>query len=250
MYALITGASNGIGRDMAYMLSKQGFKLILVARNEKKLQLMAEKLKTETVVIPLDLSIRENCFKLYEETKEYDIDVLINNAGFGVFGEFANTDINKELNMIDLNICCVHILTKLYLKDFIEKDRGYIMNVASLAGFGAGPLMSGYYSTKAYVLKLTQAINQELKARKSNVHICTLCPGPVSTGFNKRAGVKFGLAPMKSKRVAKYAIDKMFKRKMVILPGITAKLSATFCNVVPARIMLWACYNIQRKKED
>lgn len=250
MYALITGANSGIGRDMAYLLSKRGYDLILVARNEKGLNLTAEKLKTNTVVIPMDLSVRENSFALYEKVKEYDIEILINNAGFGIFGDFIHTNLNTELKMIDLNIGCVHILTKLFLKDFVEKNRGYILNVASLAAFGAGPLMAAYYGSKAYVLKMTQAIYQELRASNSNVVVSALCPGPVATQFNERAGVKFSVAPMKSTSVAKYAIKQMFKGKLIILPGIVAKVTALVSGVLPAKLMLSACYNIQKKKED
>lgn len=250
MYALITGANSGIGRDIAYLLSERGYDLILVARNEKRLKLTAERLKTNTVVIPMDLSIRENSFTLYERVRKYDVEIIVNNAGFGIFGEFAQSDLDTELKMIDLNVTCVHILTKLFLKDFIEKDRGYILNVASLAAFGAGPLMAGYYGSKAYVLKITQAIYQELRACNSKVVVSALCPGPVATQFNERAGVKFSVAPMKSMRVAKYAIKQMFKGKLIILPGIVAKATAAVSGVMPLKLMLSACYNIQKKKED
>ncbi len=250
MYALITGASSGIGKDMAYLLSKRGYKLILVARNEKKLNAIAKKLKTEVVVMPMDLSVRENCFELFEKTKDYDIEILVNNAGFGVFGSFDTTDLETELNMIDLNIVCLHILTKLYLQKFTAEDKGYIMNVASLAGFGAGPLLAAYYASKGYVLKLTEAINHELLEKGSNVHICALCPGPVDTGFNDRAGVKFSMKPMKSIQVARYALRQMFNKKMIILPGMTAKLSAFMCKTAPIRPVLKACYTIQKKKGD
>lgn len=137
------------------------------------------------------------------------------------FGEFYKTDLNNELNLIDLNIKAVHILTKLYLRDFREKNRGYILNTASLAGFCVGPLMSTYYASKAYVLRLTQSIKQELEQENSNVHICALCPGPVDTGFNKRAGVNFSMKPLTSDYVAN-SHKKNVSEKNVIVPGIVA----------------------------
>ena len=144
MKALITGGSSGIGRDMAYYLSSKGIDLILVGRNIDALNSVKDKCKTNVEVIDIDLSVQENVYKLYEITKDKDIDILINNAGFGLFGNFIDTDLNRELNMINLNIIAVHILTKLFLVDFVNKNKGYIMNVASSAGFMAGPKLSTY----------------------------------------------------------------------------------------------------------
>ena len=124
--------------------------------------------------------------------------MLVNNAGFGVFGEFTSTDINIELNMLDVNIRAVHMLTKFYLKDMVKKDKGIILNVASSASFMAGPLLSSYYSSKSYVYRLSLAINEELRRRKSKVQISVLCPGPVNTNFNNRAGVSFGVKALSS----------------------------------------------------
>lgn len=250
MYALVTGAGGGIGKDMAIMLCNMGYDMILVGRNKKRLDELSKRLDCKSIVISTDLSVRKNCFKLYDAVKELDIEVVINNAGYGTFGMFTETGVKRELNMIDLNICCVHILTKLFLRNMVKKDRGYIMNVSSLAAYGAGPLMSSYYGTKAYVLKLTEAINQELSEINSGVHICALCPGPVDTNFNRRAGVKFGIRPMKSKAVASYALKCMFKRKMVILPGMTAKITAALSRIAPERLILEACYKIQKRKGE
>ena len=158
MKALITGGNSGIGRDMAKYLSTKGYDLILVGRNLKSLEEMKEKCNTNVKIIELDLSIKENVIDLYEKIKNEDIDILINNAGFGLFGNFYETDLNKELNMINVNIVAVHVLTKLFLQDFIKKDKGYILNVASSAGFMAGPKLSTYYATKNYCLKITLAI--------------------------------------------------------------------------------------------
>jgi short-subunit dehydrogenase len=225
MKVLVTGASSGIGRDMAIYLSEMGYDIILVARDKKGLEETAKQIKTKTRIIPIDLSIENNCKELYNLVKDENIDILINNAGFGKFGDFKDIDLNQEINMIDLNIKTVHILTKLFLKDMMTRNSGYILNVASSAAFQAGPLMATYYATKAYVLRLTTAVYEELRRTKSKVGISTLCPGPVRTNFNKTANVEFELKSLSSAYVAKYGIDKMFKRKLIIIPGLYMKVA-------------------------
>ena len=210
MVALITGASSGIGRDIARYLSKLGYDLIVVARRKDLLLELKKELKTKVEVIELDLSKEENVYKLYDTTKGR-VDFLINNAGFGLFGMTYQTDLDTELKMIDVNVKCVHILTKLFLQEFVKKDKGRILNVASSAGFMAGPRLNTYYATKNYVLKFTMAIYEELRRMKSNVHISALCPGPVNTEFNRVAKGKFELKGLSSEYVAKYAIDKSLK---------------------------------------
>ena len=172
MRALITGGSSGIGKEMAKYLSQKGIDLILVSREKDKLEEVQKEIKTKTEVICMDLSIAENCIELYNQVK--DVDILINNAGFGDFGEFKNTNLEKELSMINTNITAVHVLTKLFLQDMCNKNKGYILNVASIAGFLPGPHMATYHATKSYVLKLTQSIYEELKQQKSNVKISAL----------------------------------------------------------------------------
>ena len=135
MRALITGASSGIGRDMARVLSSQGYELILVARDEEKLKELQKNLKTHSEVIAMDLSIAQNCINLYNQVKKQTIDILINNAGFGVFGEFTETNLEKELQLINTNITAVDILTKLFLQDMVKRNSGHILNVSSVAGF-------------------------------------------------------------------------------------------------------------------
>ena len=248
MKVLITGASSGIGRDMARVLSNKGFDLILVSRNKKELLKLKEELNTNIEIIPMDLSNVDNCKNLYEQVKNSKIDILINNAGFGTIGAFRKTDMDKELSMIDLNIKCVHILTKLFLDDFIKRDSGYILNVSSASAFQPGPLMATYYSTKCYVYHLTLAIYEELRRMKSNVKISCLCPGPVNTNFNKVANCEFKLDALSSKYVAKYAIDKLFKNKLLIIPGFKIKLLYIFGRFVPNKIKLKITYNIQHRK--
>jgi len=233
---------------MARILSDKGYDLILVARRKDKLEKLKEELKTDVQIISMDISTTFNSMKLYNKVKKEDIDILINNAGFGVFGKFNETDLDKELDMIDLNIKTVHTLTKLFLKDFIKKDKGYILNVCSSAGFMAGPRLSTYYATKNYVTKLTMAINEELRKMKSKVTICALCPGPVATEFNKVAHGTFNIREANSYSVAEYAIDKMFKRKLIIVPTMLMKLTLFFNRFAPHRLSLMIAYKIQERK--
>lgn len=254
MIALVTGASSGIGRDIARELAKRKYNLIIVARNEEALKNLKEELEVKynisVDVRALDLIDKEACIKLYNDIKkEYEyIDVLINNAGFGTCGEFTKTDLDKELGMIQTNIVALHILTKLFLRDMIKKDRGYIMNVSSIAGFMPGPLMATYYSTKAYVLRLTQSIQRELKMKKSKVRISVLCPGPVKTNFQKVADVKFNVAETKSEDVAKIAVNKMFKNKKVIFTELHIKLTSILAKILPDSFMAFCCYFVQKRK--
>lgn len=249
MKALVTGASSGIGRDIAIALSEMGYDLILVARRKTKLEQLKKQLPGKTTTIIMDLSSTANCMKLYDKVKKEDIEVVVNNAGFGLFGEFDKTNLDKELDMIDTNIKAVHILTKLFLKDFKEKDSGYILNVASSAGFLSGPLMATYYATKGYVLKLTEAIYEELRRDGSNVYIGALCPGPVDTEFNKVAKVKFSIKPMTSEKVAEYAVDQMLKKKTIIIPGFKTKF-VRLSGLLPRKLLLRLNYSVQKKKDD
>lgn len=246
MKALITGASSGMERDMAKILSQKGYDLILVARDEKKLEEVKKQLKTETKIVVMDISKEENCKKIYEENK--DIDILINNAGFGDCGHFEETSLDKDIQMIHTNIIAYHILTKLYLKEMIKKDSGKILNVASIAGFMPGPLMTTYYSTKNYVVRFSESIREELRRKKSKVQISILCPGPVDTNFNKVADVEFALKGLSSEYVAKYAINKFFKGKFYIVPGWKIKLARIGAKLAPASLVAKISYNMQKRK--
>ena len=250
MKALITGASSGIGRSIAEYLASMDFELILVGRDKKKLEELQNSLKVPSQVIVADLSDTTKVKEVYVMTKNDDIDILINNAGFGMFGNFYETDLNRELEMINTNVLAVHLLTKLFLRDMKKKNSGYILNVASSAAFGPGPLMSTYYATKAYVNNLTEGINEELRRENSNVFVCSLCPGPVDTNFNNVAGVKFSVKPLTSKEVAEYAIDSMFKGKVVIVPGFTMKLALFGRRFLSRKLIRKISYNIQKSKND
>ena len=247
MKALITGASSGIGRDMAKYLGKQGVDLILVARNKERLEEVKSGIETNVEIITMDLASEENCVKLYNQVK--DVDILINNAGFGLFGKFTETSLETELEMINTNIIATHTLTKLFLANMVKKDKGYILNVASIAGFLPGPLMATYYSTKAYVLRLTQGIQEELRKQKSNVKLSVLCPGPTATDFLSRAGVTFKTKSTSSEYVAKYAIDKMLSNKKIIVPSFKIKCARFLCKFVPDIILEKVAYRIQKKRD-
>lgn len=248
MKALITGASNGLGKDFAKELSKKGYDLVLVARSKDKLETLKRELKTYIEIEVMDLSIKENVFKLYNKYKG-EIDLLINNAGFGLFGKFTDTDLDTELNMIDLNVTAYHILTKLFLQDFVKKNNGRILNVASSAAFEPGPLMTTYYSTKSYVYNMTMGIYEELRREKSKVKIHVLCPGPVDTGFNDRAHVRFGVKSQKSIDVVKYTLKKMNQNKLIIIPDLTIKLCVFANRILPRKTIIKFTYKIQKSKE-
>lgn len=249
MKALITGASSGIGADIAKVLCKKGYDLILVARRTNRLEKLKSELECNCDVIGCDLSVKDNCINLYESVKDENIEILINCAGFGVFGKFSETDLESEISMINTNITALHILTKLFLKKFISQNKGYIMNVASSAAFAPGPMFSSYYASKAYVLRLTEAIWEELKKSGCVVRICALCPGPVDTEFNSVADVKFTVGSLPSRFVAEYAVKQMFKNKRIIVPGIKMKLGRIGSKLVPERLSAKVTYNFQKKKE-
>lgn len=246
MKALITGASSGMGRDMAKYLSKLGYDLIIVARRKELLEEVKKEVTTNCEIEVLDIADVENCKILFEKHK--DVDILINNAGFGIFGEFWTTDLDKSLNMIDINVRAVHVLTRLYVEEMQKQDKGRILNVGSIAGFMTGPLMAEYYATKNYVVELSSAINKELKKAKSNVRISVLCPGPVQTNFNNVAKVQFSTNGLTSDYVAKYAIDKFLKGKEIIIPGISIKLVYAFNKILPRKLMSEFAYHTQRAK--
>ncbi len=248
MKVLLTGASSGIGRDMARILANKKYELVLVARDQKRLEEIKKELeeKTKVEIILADLSQEENCKEIYKKVK--DIDILINNAGFGDCGNFTKTSLDKDIAMIKTNIIAYHILTKLYLTDMKAKNSGKILNVASIAGFMPGPLMATYYATKNYVVSLSEAIREELNKEKSKVQISILCPGPVNTNFNNVANVKFKLREAESKDIAKYAIKKFEKGKFYIIPGIDIKIAKFGAKILPKNLISKISYMVQKRK--
>ncbi|MEE1315592.1 MAG: SDR family oxidoreductase [Faecalimonas sp.] len=248
-YAVITGASSGIGAEFAKRLATEGYALVLVARREDRLKQLIESLNTECEMIVADLSKMSECERLVQQLEGKNIEVFINNAGFGSCGETLNIETETELHMIDVNVKSVHLLTKLILPQMVERDSGYILNVASSAGLvPAGPYMAAYYATKAYVTSYTRAVAEELKQKRSHVYIGCLCPGPVDTEFNKVANVEFALKGISAEKCANYAVTKMFRKEVTIIPGFVMKLATVASRLAPTSMAVSIAARQQRKK--
>lgn len=248
-YAVITGASSGIGTEFAKRLAKEGYALILVARRKERLEELATELQTECVILTADLTDAREIRDLTTHLDAYEIEVFVNNAGFGYCGEILGIDTELELSMIDLNVKALHALTKYMLARMVEKDAGYILNVASSAGLlPAGPYMSTYYATKAYVTSFTRGIYEELRRQNSSVYIGCLCPGPVNTEFNQVANVEFALKGISPTYCANYAIDQMKKRKVTIVPTFQLKALTLLSRLIPTKLYLRIAAKQQRKK--
>lgn len=247
MYAIITGASSGIGKEMARCLLSR-LDIVLVARSEDKLKKLEKdynklskrhRYNHKVEYFVCDVSNVDECKALYEKYKSKDIQVLINGAGFGALGEFDSISLDREISMVNTNVLGAHVLTKLFLKDMLKRNRGYILNIASSAGYMPGsPYMATYYASKAYILNLTRAIAREKSVMESNVYVGALCPGPVPTGFNEAAGITEQAKGMSPRKVAKYAIHKMYNEHEIILPGIAAKLTYVLRKFSPDELLL------------
>jgi short-subunit dehydrogenase len=240
--ALITGASSGIGLELARIFAAKGNNLVLVARNKQKLDELKAELESShgisVYTVAMDLSDPDSALTLYNETRMKDIQVeyLVNNAGFGDYGMFHLATWNKERQMIDLNITTLTYLTKLYLREMVQRRSGRIMNLASTAAFQPGPTMAVYYATKAYVLSFSEAINNEV--RDMGVTVTALCPGPTESGFQAAASIEDsrlvkGKKLPSSKSVAGYGYKAMMKGKAVAIPGIMNKIMANAVRFTP-----------------
>jgi len=256
--ALITGASNGIGLELAKIHASKGGNLVLVARNKTKLDELKldleSKYKISVYTIGKDLSVNNSAQEVYEETRKQNIQIeyLINNAGFGDFGMFAETDWNKELQMINLNITTLTYFTKLYLQDMVKRRSGKIMNVASTAAFQSGPTMAVYYSTKAYVLSFSEAIDNEVSDK--GVTVTTLCPGATESGFQAAAAMEEsnlvkGKKLPTSKEVAEYGYASMLKGKTVAIHGLMNWIMANSVRFIPRAIVVKLTRKIQDKSK-
>ena len=254
--ALITGASNGIGLELAKVHASKGGDLVLVARNKTKLdELKAElesQFKVSVYTIGKDLSANNSAQEVYDETTKQNIqiDYLINNAGFGDFGMFAETEWNKELQMINLNITTLTQFTKLYLQDMVKRKSGKIMNVASTAAFQSGPTMAVYYATKAYVLSFSEAVDNEVSGK--GVTVTTLCPGPTESGFQAAASMEEsnlvkGKKLPTAKEVAEYGYLSMMKGKTVAIHGTMNWIMANSVRFTPRALVVKLTRKIQDK---
>jgi uncharacterized protein len=241
--ALVTGASSGIGLDLSRVLAKNGYDLVLVARTASKLQDAASELQKSGVnagMIASDLSRPSAAAEIVAELKlrNIEIEVLVNNAGYGLAGPFVDNDLQREVDMIQVNIVALTQLTKLLLRPMVARKRGRILNVASTAAFQPGPLMAVYYATKAYVLLFSEAIAEEL--RDSGVTVTALCPGPTQTGFAEIANMTQSrlftmMRPMSSAAVARAGFRGMMSGRRVVIPGAKNKLLVQSLRVSPRR---------------
>lgn len=249
MIALVTGASSGIGREIARSLARHGINVIITARRKDRLAELKKELTesygVKVLCIGADLSDEKQVFELYKRVKKYKIDILINNAGFGVFGEFTQSDLQSELNMLSVNIRAFHILFKLFLRDFKERGCGYILNTASAAGFIPGPYFSSYYASKAYVVRMTQAVAEELRREKSGVHLSMLCPGPVKTEFGEVANVRFGLPSYSSEKLAEHAVRELFGGSLLITEDKLHNFIIKAAKLIPDSVMAWGTGLVQ-----
>ena len=257
MYALVTGASAGIGMEIARDLAARGYDLILTARRQERLQKVRSQIlnrypERKILVIPADLSKREECMRLFEtacaQAGSENIEFVANNAGMGVYGLFLETDLDRELDLIDLNVTAVHILSKLFLRDMAENGRGVLMNVGSCAGFMSGPTFSSYYASKNYVVRLTEAIHEELRRAKSPVKVSCLCPGPTDTAFNKNSGVTVSGKQIGVAQVAKEGVDGALKGKMIIIPGRKMPVVVKASSLMGEHLSTRVNYLLQVKK--
>jgi uncharacterized protein len=253
--ALITGASSGIGLDLARLFAKDGHDVVLVARSEGKLREIAAVLERDfgvtAHVIVADLA-RPDAPQMLVAQLPVDVDVLVNNAGFGVTGPFVETDLAKELEMIQVNVVALTYLTKLLLPPMVARRRGRVLNVASTAAFQPGPLMAVYYATKAYVLSFSEAIADEL--RDSGVTVTALCPGPTETGFAAVADMSatrlFNIAkPMSSAEVARAGYEGMKRGRRIVIPGIKNKLLTQSIRVSPRRMVTTIVRKLQESRQ-
>ena len=252
---LITGASSGIGREFSRLFAEKGYRLVITARREKNLTELKEMYPENNIeVIPCDLGSETGAEYLYNEIKKRNIkvDILINNAGFGLFGEFYETDIEKEKKMIDLNVKALVELSKYFLQEMLERNSGKILNVASIAAFQPGPYMSVYYASKAFVLSFSEALRNEV--RNTGVCISVLCPGPVETEFEKsselsRSKLFSKLKPVTAEKVAYAGFRGLMKNRAVIIPGFFNRAAITAGTFVPTGIKVNIARKIQENKK-
>lgn len=244
---LITGASGGIGKEIAQIFAENGNNLVLIARNKNKLEQIAKEFeinyKVRVTVLAQDLSKSNIALKIYSEIKDRGIlvDILINNAGFGNFGHFVDSDLKRTTEMININITTLTEFTSLFVKDMIKINSGKILNIASTAAFQPIPKFAAYAATKSYVLHFTEALHYELK--ETNVSVSVLCPGPTSTGFKERANAEnsnvFKSGVMNAKVVAKVGYKGLIKNKMTIIPGFKNKLMSLSHTIPSRNLLVW-----------
>ena len=252
---LITGASTGIGAELAPLFAQDGFRLVLVARDQEKLAQLAARLETQwrasVRVIRKDLAVAGAADELIAELAGETVDVLVNNAGVALYGPFTKTDLATELRMVQLNVVALTELTKWCLPSMLARRRGRILNVASTAGFQPGPLMAVYYATKAYVLSFSEAIAAELEG--TGVTVTALCPGPTQTEFQRRAGTGrlrvYGLGIMDAAVVARAGYEGLRRGKRIVIPGLGNRLAVWLVRVTPRRLVTVIVKLLQERRD-
>ena len=256
-FTLITGATGGLGKAFADEFGKHNQNLLLIGRNIDKLNSLKDELlkkyKIEILVYNCDLKDYDTPEKIKSFVDENNIfiNVLINNAGFAEFGEFSKTDINKHLEMVDVNVRSVVYLTHIFMQDMIKNKEGKIMNLASIAAFCSGPYMSTYYASKSYVLLFSEALAKELK--NTGVTVTALCPGTTATGFEKAANLDNSklfktLRVVTPDKVATFAFKKLYKNKEIAIFGITNRILIFLLRLVPRKFARWVICKIQAKR--
>ncbi|MFQ5745837.1 MAG: SDR family NAD(P)-dependent oxidoreductase [Gemmatimonadota bacterium] len=243
--ALVTGASGGIGYELARLLAAQGYGLVIVARSEDLLRTAADELASDygvpVRVVVLDLEDRAAPDRLFEllQNEACPVEILVNNAGFGTSGAFADTDLGSELRMLQVNVAALTHLSKLFLRQMKERGSGRILNVASTAAFQPGPFMAVYFATKAYVLSLSQAIAEEL--RGTAITVTALCPGATATGFQRRAAMQdstIGSQGMMDARVvARAGLEGMMRGERIVIPGARNRFVARAVGLLPRKLV-------------
>jgi short-subunit dehydrogenase len=244
-YALVTGASSGIGYELAKLFAKDGKNLVIVARSQDRLEELRTEIddeyETTVIVLPKDLSNPNSPQEIFSELQQrhINVDVLVNNAGFGVWGKFSETDLQKELEMIQVNVTSLIHLTKLFLKGMLENKSGWILNVASLCAFTPVPLESVYCGTKANILHFSEALANELKG--TSVSVTCLCIGLAKTGFHKRAKMEDTRVAkrkmMDAATVAQDGLNALKKRKVITVPGLQYKVWPLLARVAPRNLI-------------
>lgn len=255
-YALVTGATSGIGLEIALNFARDGINLILVARTENKLMEIKEKIESEygieVLVLAKDLTREEAPDEIYKEVGKRGIrvDFLINNAGFGSFGRLKDTDYETEKDLVKLNVLSLLQMNKLFIPPMVERHYGYVMNVASLAAFMPGPVMANYYASKAYVLSLSEAMHEELK--QDGIKVSALCPGPVRTNFQERAQLqKTDTAKsfiMEAKKVADVGYLGLWRGKAIVVPGTFEKIVPIITKLLPRSLVRKASLLSQKEQ--
>jgi short-subunit dehydrogenase len=254
---LITGASSGIGRELARLFARDGFALVLVSRSAQRLAPVVSQLRdahgASVTTIPADLGKPQDIERLLSTLSASDlrVDVLVNNAGFGGVGKFSETSLDQELGMIALNVDAVVTLTKRLLPAMLQNRRGRILNVSSTAAFQPGPFQAVYFATKAFALSFSEALAEEL--RDTGVTVTTLCPGPTETGFAARAG--FRSTPMMGARmdarsVAEVAYTATLRGERIVVPGVVNKMHAQAVRLTPRRLLARLAGAAQQRRLD